>query len=188
MSVILRPQITPAKVHLVTLVAACAVAKTLRQYQIPAQIKWPNDILLAGQKICGILTELKAEMDGVHFLVLGIGLNVNVEKDMYPRELQDTVSSLKIYTGHKFNRVELLCSLLTNLEEQYEIFIKNSSREIIETWKKYNLTLNKYVNIRSDTEVHAGLAVDLDQNGGLIVKKENGQTVTFYSGEVTLRD
>ncbi len=187
LSVVLCPEILPAKAQLITLTAANAVAKTLRDFDIPVGIKWPNDLLLEGKKVCGILTELKAELDRINYIVLGIGINVNTKKESYPSELQNIISSLKNFSGRDINRVELVSAVLNNIESEYNVLLNKGSREIIDNWKKYNITLNKSVKITGNKDIFTGIAVDLDENGGLIVKDENSKLSTFYSGEVSLQ-
>lgn len=184
-SLILRPPISPPESQFLTLVAGSAAARCLQGCcNISTGIKWPNDLMIDDRKICGILTEIRAEVDKVHFLALGLGLNVNNLLDDYPLEVRDKVTSLKLVTGLEWNRAQLLSALLESLEKEYLLFLKEGKRRIIERWKEYDLTLNNYVTVKSGNEVFSGTAVDLDDNGGLILQAEDGELVTVYSGEV----
>lgn len=184
-SVILRPPISPPESQLITLVAGLAVARCLQEYcNTAAGIKWPNDIMVGGKKICGILTEIRAEVDRVHFLALGIGLNVNTGQEDYPIEVRDLITSLKLLTDSEWNRRALLSVLLESVEREYFLFLKEGKGRIIEKWKMYDVTLNNYVTVKSGNKSYSGTAVDLSDNGGLILQVEDGTLLTVYSGEV----
>ena len=134
MSCILRPHITPNEIPKITLIAAVAVAKALREFTgLDAMIKWPNDILINGKKVCGILTEMKAEQDGVDFIILGIGVNVNTHPKDLPRNGSSLKEELRAFRGDEdLSRVDLAKKILEALEKYYNILKKEGSRSIIE--------------------------------------------------------
>ncbi|WP_227764039.1 biotin--[acetyl-CoA-carboxylase] ligase [Zhaonella formicivorans] len=188
-SLILRPPISPLEAGQITLVAAIAITQVLReQYFLPAGIKWPNDILLNSKKVCGILTEMKAEADAVNYLVLGIGINVNLQEADFPEDVRTTATSLAIEQGRQLNRVKLLQTILEALEKLYYSYLEDGFGPVLELWKSYNVTLGKEVKITTWQNTLSGKAVDVDAAGGLVVLLPDGSSQTFYSGDVTLKE
>lgn len=187
MSVILRPQIAPTDAAKITLIGGLAVCKGIEKITaLSPKIKWPNDIVINQKKICGILTEMSAEMEKVNYIVLGIGINVN--NNCFPEDISNMASSLSIEGKKEYNRKELVNEILIKLEKYYEVFInKHSIEDLLEEYKSYCLTLGKEVKIIHKNEEFFGKAVDLSEEGELIVEKENGQVITVFSGEVSVR-
>ena len=187
MSLILRPEISPVEISKITLIAALAVCKTINKTtDLKAEIKWPNDILINKKKVCGILTEMSAEIDKINYIILGIGLNVNTEE--FPKEIEDRATSLKIEGKKSYDRKELTRALLLEIENYYTIFTKkNSIDKLLEEYKSYCLTLNKDVKIIRNGVESIGRAVDLTKNGELIVKKQDVEIINVFSGEVSVR-
>lgn len=188
-SLILRPPVSPREVGKFTLLAAVAIAKVLREsYGLPVGIKWPNDILCRGRKICGILLEMKAEADVVDYLVLGIGLNVSLESGDFPPEVKHRATSLEIELGRPVNRLKLLQELLEELEKQYLLALEEGFEPIIKLWLNHNLTIGQEVRIQSAwQEPIQGKAIAIDPAGGLVVELPDKRVRTFYSGDVTLQ-
>lgn len=187
-SFVLRPKISPAQAAQLTFLAAVGVAQVLREeYGLAVGIKWPNDILYNNRKLCGILTEMKAEADLVHYLILGIGLNVNSSGADFPAESAFSATSLYLVTGRDVNRVLLLQKLLQRLEMLYTKYCHDGFEIILEAWKEYNITLGRQVTISTWQEKITGVAVDIDAAGGLLVRLPGGGLRTFYSGDVTLQ-
>ncbi|NPV45181.1 MAG: biotin--[acetyl-CoA-carboxylase] ligase [Firmicutes bacterium] len=187
-SVILRPQISPVGASSLTLVAAVASAKAVRNVTgLPVKIKWPNDLMLNSKKVGGILTELSAEIEVVNFIVVGIGINVNNES--FPEELREIATSLKIEQAgkEKLDRVQLLCELLHRFEEGYSAFIAGRQKEILKQWKGLSDTLGNIVRVIGPSSIIEGRAVDLDETGALLVEKEDGSVERIISGDVSLR-
>ncbi|MGI5875638.1 MAG: biotin--[acetyl-CoA-carboxylase] ligase [Dethiobacteria bacterium] len=190
LSILLKPQIAPQETPLFTLLAAVAVVKAIKNVlpETPAGIKWPNDILLHRRKICGILTELKAEADLLHYLTIGIGINVNLTTEDFPPDLKDIATSLYLENGQKkVPRLLLARNVLQEMDKIYERYGTNGPSFIIAEWKKYNLTLGKKVTVKTALESFPGTAVDLGQDGALIVENEDKEKRHFYAGEVSLR-
>jgi len=186
-SVVLRPQINPLDVPQVTLVAAVAVAGAVyKETGMAPGIKWPNDLLAANGKLCGILTEMNADMDRVKYAVLGIGLNVNISPAEIPKELQGIVTSVAMETGEKVNRVKLLQAILRELDYWYQTWTSEGFRPVLDYWKEWNVTLGRRVKVKTFKEVVEGVAEDVDEGGALVVRLDSGEWRRFMAGEVTL--
>ena len=186
LSCIFRPDISPNEVSKITLVAAVSAAKAIRKFtSLEAFIKWPNDILISDKKTGGILTELKAEIDRVNFVVLGMGINVNTSKNILP----EGATSVKLESKAKndFSRVDLVKLLIKELEEEYIKFKNGKFSSIREELKSLSCTLGREVSVSTSLEGKIkGKAIDINEAGALIVKLENGSRKTFLSGDVTL--
>lgn len=180
-SVILRPKIAPQQAPICTLLAAVSISAAIRSLtRLEVQIKWPNDILLHNKKVGGILTELNAEMDAIRFIVIGMGLNVNNDK----KTLVAQAASLKEYTKDAVSRVELLQEIARTLEEGYLVFQKEGGDSILERWRAYNSTLGKRVKVVSHKEHIEAEAVDIDSDGGLIIRKDSGVMQKITAGDI----
>jgi len=181
MSVILRPQLTPADVAQLTLLSAVAVCEAIeKQCGVAAKIKWPNDILVDNKKIAGILTELSAEMDRVRFVVIGCGINVNTSLSQLPPK----ATSIKNETGQKFSRVALVQEILLSLERWVERLGAQGFKPVVKRWKKLSSTLGQLVRVVDQSGDIEGEAVDLDDNGGLIIRGHGGLIVRRMTGDV----
>ncbi|MDT3699709.1 MAG: biotin--[acetyl-CoA-carboxylase] ligase [Thermincola sp.] len=187
-STILRPVIKPVDASKLTLVSAVAVAKTIREVaDIPAGIKWPNDVLVNQRKVAGILIEMSAEIDRINYLVLGIGVNVSLDGTSIPGELANVATSLEAENKLKVTRVELLAALLNNLDKLYEDFLAGKFKQILNSWKEMSVTLNRRVKVISGSEVEEGVASDLDEDGALVLLKSDGSRKRILSGDVSVR-
>jgi len=186
-SIILRPAIQPSRAPHLTMVAAVAAANAIEKVSgLKPGIKWPNDILVNGKKVCGILTELKAETERIHYGIVGIGLNVNLSiEDLLP-DLYTTATSLAIERGQPFSRVLLTQSLLAHMEAFYFSYLNQGFNPIKDAWKKMNVTLGRPVQVKAPEGQFSGIALDIDDNGALLVAGEVG-IKSFYAGDVTLR-
>lgn len=183
MSVVLRPDVPIDQVPTITLVAALSVVNAIKKVSgITAGIKWPNDIMYNDKKLCGILTEIKAQPDKVDFLIVGIGINVNSKI----KDLPDVATSIKEGTGKAVDRVLLVKSILSELENDYEIFQKKGFGALRDECKKFSLVLNKSVKITVHHKVTTGTAVDIDEKGALIVEDDRGKAQRVFSGDVVL--
>ncbi|MEG6586144.1 biotin--[acetyl-CoA-carboxylase] ligase [Dendrosporobacter sp. 1207_IL3150] len=187
MSIILRPPFNPQDAPKCTLLAAVAIAKAIRQVtNVNCGIKWPNDILYDGKKLVGILTEMSAEMDAINHIVIGMGINVNITENEFPDELKDIATSLRVIVGEPISRVKLLQEILSQLEELYMSAIKNGFPEILDDWRKYSVTLGQTVNVIGINTQFSGVAVDIDEDGALLVETENGKQKVI-AGDVSIR-
>jgi len=181
LSLILKPKISPAEASIFTLLAGISISEAIKEIAgLDTHIKWPNDILAGHKKLGGILTELNAEMDEVNFVVIGAGLNVNNDKKTLPAG----ATSLKEYKKESVNRVSLLQEILRKVESNYLLFQKKGPHPIIEKWREYNITLGKRVKVYFHKEHIEGEAVDIDIDGGLLVRRDSGVTDKVMSGDV----
>jgi len=187
-SVILRPEISPVDASKLTLMCAVGVAKTIREtVGIPAGIKWPNDVLIGNRKVSGILIEMNAEIDKINYLVVGIGVNVNLDRAQVPGELSDIAVSLEEQNRLKVTRIQLLAALLNNLDSLYLDFLDGKFNQILTAWKEMSITLNRWVKVVSGNYVEEGIAFDLDDDGALILMKKDGSIKRVLSGDVSVR-
>ena len=182
-SIILRPDILPREVSFITLLSSLSVAKTVREaINLPAFIKWPNDILVNGRKVCGILTELNGEQDKVNFVVVGMGININTKKELLP----EGASSLALEKGDVLNRLDFVKTLFQNIEKYYEAFNKGKLREIITEYKMLSAVLDTEVQINYHNKLISGHVVDVDEEGALILRMDSGFNERILAGDVTI--
>ncbi len=188
MSIILKPKIPPIQVAKMTLIGAVAVNLALKDMGIDSYIKWPNDIVINGKKVCGILTEMSCELNMINYVIMGIGINVNLGKDDFKGEVFDTGTSLKIETGKEINRKELLAKVLNKFEELYIPFVeKNDLSKVIEISKENSILLGKEVRIICNDKEKIGKAIDINEEGELVIEYRNGEIENVLSGEVSVR-
>lgn len=188
LSIILKPELNPGKAPLLVFVSGLAVAKTLCDlYKLSVETKWPNDVLVKGRKICGILSEMKTQGKRVEYVVIGIGLNVNfsVNKAL-PEELWHNVTSVEEELGRKVRLERLFQSLLENFEAVYGSFMLNGFAPIIAEWKKYACFFGKNVEVIAGSERVNGLACDIDDNGALIIRSADGAVSRVLVGDVSV--
>jgi len=183
-SVILRPPLAPAVAPVLTLMAAVAAHQAISTTTgLPADIRWPNDVLVDGKKVCGILTEMSAEVDRLHAVVLGIGINVN-HREM-PSELKSIATSLRIEAGKTISRAQILVALLKELERKYHLLLDEGSAAIARRWAAAStFAEGKRVRVLSGTGQFVATTVGLESNGALRVRREDGREELLVSGEV----
>ena len=185
LSVLLRPAISPLSAPIIPLLAGLAVRDAiLEEIDIAPDLRWPNDLLMGGQKFCGILTEMHAEPDRVHFLVIGIGLDVNHAK--MPPELAGIATSLRMATGKTYSRMKILARLLRYLETYYNRFLAEGPQPILARFAEVStFAKGKHVRIVTVTETYTGITDGLEPNGLLRVRRDNGVVTTVISGDVS---
>ena len=185
MSLILRPRIPPMDVPRVTITAAVAVSELLKEeVGFEAPIEWPNDIVVSGRKVCGVLTEMVAEQDRVESVILGIGLNVNHTENDFSPELRDNATSLYIEAGVKYDRTELLQRLLERLEQLYDMLQEGRFDEIVDRWSANSYTLGRRVRCTADGRPVEGVAENLASDGALVVRTDDGAVRQITCGDV----
>jgi BirA family biotin operon repressor/biotin-[acetyl-CoA-carboxylase] ligase len=185
LSIILRPKIPPHQAPLITLMAAVATAEAIWKFSgLVSSIKWPNDILLRDRKIAGLLNEIHSEMDRIHFVILGIGMNLNMDTKMFPKEIRKVATSLKIEIGEMISRKAFIQKLLQELEDWYTIFLKEGSAPVLEAWRKWAQIKGKPVKVTSFGETLVGEAVDIDSDGALILETKDGERKRVVAGDV----
>ncbi|WP_048130795.1 biotin--[acetyl-CoA-carboxylase] ligase [Methanolacinia petrolearia] len=185
-TIILKPTIPIDKLFFVTMSASIAVARTIRRmYDIGALIKWPNDIYIGDKKVSGILLELAAEADQIHYCLLGIGIDANIKPEDLQCSLQTPITSLNIEIGHDIDRAKFLATMLGEFERRYKLVEEGEYKAISREWKSLSLTLEKRVRITTPRRTFEGEAIDLDEYGALIIKKDNGKVERILSGDCT---
>lgn len=185
-SIILKPEKSMFdKMAVLTLIGALAVNEAISNLNINADLKWPNDILYKNKKICGILSQFKSKGNNVDRVVVGIGVNVN--QTVFPKELSDTSTSLRIIKGEKINKDIFLADILNKFAFYYEKFENNEINDIINKWKSNMSMLHKVISFNtSDTNKYKGEVVDITDKGELVVEKENGEVEKFIAGDVSI--
>ena len=190
-SLLLRPQVAPRELPTLSLVVGMAVRRALvalagARAEEAVRIKWPNDVVVNGKKICGILTEMSAEMTGIHYLVIGTGINTNVEE--FPEEIQSVATSLIKELGEKVNRAELIAACLKYFEEYYEKYIAAGNlAPLKEDYEALLLNRNNKVRVLEPNHEYTGLSLGINEDGELLVEKEDGSVTAVYAGEVSVR-
>jgi BirA family biotin operon repressor/biotin-[acetyl-CoA-carboxylase] ligase len=183
-SIILKPKCEPEKSTLLPLIGALSVCKTITSISdLNVIIKWPNDVLIKGKKVSGILLESESDKNNLKYVVLGIGINLNIELSALSEELHSNSTSIAHEIGIKLNYYDFLKKLLLNLDNYYMLFDENKFDFLIKEWKENTDTLGKKVIIDTSTEKISGRAVDIDDCGFLIVVTETGQTKKITSGD-----
>ncbi|WP_433958601.1 biotin--[acetyl-CoA-carboxylase] ligase [Cytobacillus horneckiae] len=187
LSIILRPNLPPHKAPQLTLIAAVSVVQAIEEVTgLSPEIKWPNDVLLNGKKITGILTEMQADADRIASIIMGIGINVNQSKEDYPPELQDKATSLAIEKGQKISRAELIQALLLKLENLYKIYIEKGFHPIKLLWESYAVSIGKYITARTLTGAIAGKAIGITDEGVLLLEDGEGKLHHIYSADIEI--
>jgi len=185
LSIILYPQLSPSYISRITLMTAVAAVKAIKIYtQIRPQIKWPNDILINEKKVCGILTEMSAELDIINWVVVGIGINVNIDHREFPEDIQENTISLKEASDKEVLLVKLVQTFLQGFEKYYEILKRREFSSILKEWKLYSHTLGKKIRVDIGERIITGEAMDINESGALILKKEDGELAEIISGTI----
>lgn len=186
-SVILKPKINLREASQIPIVAGVAMAETIeRFYTGDISLKWPNDVLLDDKKVCGILTQLKVSHDMIHFIVLGVGLNVNIGWEEFPEDLKATASSLFMKTGTFFEREGVIIILFENLAKWYKKLLTAGFEDIKAAWMEKTDMIGKNVAIGCLGEVTSGRVVGIDDDGSLILINDKKEKITVSAGDATL--
>ncbi|MBI4381658.1 MAG: biotin--[acetyl-CoA-carboxylase] ligase [candidate division NC10 bacterium] len=186
-SVILRPAIQPHAAPALSLLGAAAVAEAIEAVAgLAAGVKWPNDLIVRGRKVGGILGEVAAETSHLDYVVLGIGINVNQTEASFEGELRHTATSLRIEAGRLVDRTAMIRSLCESLDRWYNCFLSEGLAPIIERLRQSCLTLGQRVVARSGDQQLCGLAVDLDHAGALLIRDADQRLHRLIAGDVTL--
>ncbi len=186
MSILLRPHIRPDRASMLTIVAAMAVCDAVSKRVEGCMIKWPNDIVIQGRKICGILTEMSTELDEIHYVVIGIGINVNTEE--FPEEIAGVAASMHTVSGDYFKRSEIIADVWLAFEQYYDSFLK--AEDLSGLMAAYNERLvnrGQRVYIEERNRKFEGLAQGIDAGGCLLVEKDDKTVEAVISGEVSVR-
>ena len=186
MTLLLRPEIEPQNASMLTLVSALAVAKGIEHMvDLPVQIKWPNDIVINGKKVCGILTEMSAQMDYVNYIVIGIGINVGNEE--FPEEIKDVATSIYLESGRHVNRAMLIEKIWEEFEDYYELYEKTQDlSSLVKEYDSYLVNRGQKVRVLDSKEPYEGKAMGITDRGELIVDTWEARRLVS-AGEVSVR-
>jgi BirA family biotin operon repressor/biotin-[acetyl-CoA-carboxylase] ligase len=186
LSVVLRPAVPVYKAPLMTLMGAVAVASAIRKHLgVPAAIKWPNDILITGKKVSGLLTEMSAEPDRIRHIVLGVGVNVNMDLRTLPPDIRSRSTTLAAAAGRSIDRTGFLKALLAELDHWYRCFLKKET-DVLVAWQELNETIGKRVAVSGAGEMLEGQAAGVDAEGRLILQLDDGTVRQVAAGDVTI--
>lgn len=185
MSIILKPDILPMDAPFITLIAGASVVQALGNLGVNSSIKWPNDIILNGKKICGILTELSAEIERVNYIVLGIGINAKTLD--FPEDIVNIATSIK-KEGYDISRVDIVRNILSEFETKYNEYVNyNNKKATLEVCRKYSAIIGKEIyTIKNDIKEKVK-CIDINESGNLVVEDKNGNEKEVISGEVSIR-
>ena len=192
MTLLLRPQINPANASMLTIVAAMAVTMAIRRAvaetgaDVECHIKWPNDVVINKKKVCGILTEMSAELDCIHYVVIGIGINVNTTE--FADEIKETASSLFVETGKNIKRSRIVALFAEEFTKYYQKFLNTGDLSgLVQDYNEMLINAGRQVRICDAKEEFTGVAAGIDSHGELLVTKEDGTQAVISAGEVSVR-
>ncbi|WP_303723075.1 biotin--[acetyl-CoA-carboxylase] ligase [Malonomonas rubra] len=181
-SILLRPQIPVQQAPQLTFLSAVAVAETLKQrYQLSVKVKWPNDVLVSGKKIAGLLNEMNAETEQIHFVILGIGVNLNMTADQFPEELNYPATSVLLERGEEIDRVAFIREFLQRIDRYYAEFLQDGFGPIRRRWEALCDLMNQRVQIDQGLQ---GTVVGLDTDGALRLQLDDGRVERIIAGDV----
>jgi BirA family biotin operon repressor/biotin-[acetyl-CoA-carboxylase] ligase len=188
LSIVLRPEMSSTEASKITFITASAVVETIQQlYALDPLVKWPNDVLIHGKKICGILTEASTRAGIVQFVIVGVGINVNIDLKSFPPTLKGEVTTLKHELGHAVERQALTNTLLRHFDHRYSRLRQGEWRTLLQEWKNAAAFLHKPVRVTSFDETFLGEAVDVDLDGALLVRLDTGVLKRVLAGDIELR-
>jgi BirA family biotin operon repressor/biotin-[acetyl-CoA-carboxylase] ligase len=188
LSLLLRPKTLVEKTSLLTFIAALAVTQAVRSYNVPARIKWPNDVHVNGKKIAGILLESETSGSQGSYVIVGVGVNLNTNLANLSVDVRKQSTSIRKEHGSSIEYYEFLNTLLLQFDRFYQLFSAGKFEQIIDEWKQHSDTLGKSIRIESPNDIVQGTAVDVDHSGFLLVKTQDGTIVRVTSGDCTVID
>ncbi|SDB91143.1 BirA family transcriptional regulator, biotin operon repressor / biotin-[acetyl-CoA-carboxylase] ligase [Pelagirhabdus alkalitolerans] len=182
MSFVLKPDLEPSHAPQLTLLTAVVLAETIESISnVTPQIKWPNDLLLDGKKVAGILTEMQGEQDQIHFVVIGLGLNLNQKN--FSKQLSEIATSLCQHTTHSYDKNAFIQAFLTHFEQAYDVFIQHGFDQVRNKWLTYGFRLNETVSYQVGKKAKTGQIRGITDQGALIIENDQKQEY-IYSGEI----
>ncbi|WP_024614415.1 biotin--[acetyl-CoA-carboxylase] ligase [Clostridium sp. Ade.TY] len=188
MSFVLKPNISPNEGNKITLITVAAMVKVLLNLNIQCKIKWPNDIYINNKKVCGILTTMNADMDKINYIIVGLGINININEKDFTNDL-NTATSLLLEKNTEFNKSEILAKFLNNFEFLYNNFINNNDlSEVIKICKNNSMLINKEATLITLRKEEKVTCLGIDDFGELIIKDSNGNIKKVISGEITFKN
>ena len=187
MSLLLRPQLSPQAITRITIATVTSLARAVRKVsQVPVAIKWPNDLLIRCKKVSGILTELSAEVDKIKYVIVGVGVNVNLEPKDFPAEVRATATSLCIEAGRMISRAEVATAFLQEFELDYAKIQRGNFESVSDEWVHHCSTIGQQVRIQVANRSITGRAEALDADGALLVRASHGHLERIVGGDVVL--
>lgn len=185
MSLILRPNIPLPKAPQLTLLAAVAIVQAIEGLtELSPEIKWPNDILISGKKVTGILTELQAEADRINSIIIGIGMNVNQVEEDFPVELKKIATSLRIEQGKEISRAAMVREIFNNMEKLYNLYLAEGFLPIKLLWESYAISVGREITARTLMQTIVGKALGITDEGVLMIEDKQGVTHHVYSADI----
>lgn len=188
MSLILRPKIPLHQAPQLTLLAAVAVAQAIEDVtNLQPQIKWPNDILINRRKVTGILTEMQAESDRIHSVIIGIGMNINQQIEDFPVDLQEKASSLLIESGAQVSRAKVIQRVLIRMEDLYTLYLQEGFMPIKILWESYAISLGQVIKASTVNDTIVGKALGITDAGVLLLEDNLGTVHSIYSADIEIQ-
>jgi BirA family biotin operon repressor/biotin-[acetyl-CoA-carboxylase] ligase len=184
-SVVLKPPVHPSRIYPLGFISSLAAFDTLSWAGVAPRLKWPNDVLTGGKKVCGTLIELLTEADRVRFVVIGIGLNINMDRTDMDPEIVDIATSLLMETKKRFERASVCGMLLNSLEKYYEVVRQRGVDEVCRLWEERAKTTGTYMEIRQMDRVYRGISEGIDRDGAILLN-ENGVVTRVIAGDVAV--
>ena len=184
LSIILKPGFEPTKAPFITSIAGAALVNTFNKFNIQTKVKWPNDVLINGKKVAGILTEMSADMEFIEYIVLGVGINVSGLE--FPSELKNIATSLKL-EGYDVKKLNIIWQFVYEFELLYNLYLKENTSEVVNILKNNSSVIGKQINVHYMNEVESAIAVDINNQGALIIKTQEGEVKELSSGEISIR-
>ena len=184
LSIILKPGFEPAKAPFITSIAGAALVNTFNKFNIQTKIKWPNDVLINGKKVAGILTEMSADMEFIEYIVLGVGINVSGLE--FPNELKNIATSLKL-EGYDVKKLNIIWQFVYEFELLYNLYLNENTSEVVNILRNNSSVLGKQINVHYMNEIESAIAVDINNQGALIIKTQEGEVKELSSGEISIR-
>ena len=184
LSIILKPGFEPTKAPFITSIAGAALVNTFNKFNIQTKVKWPNDVLINGKKVAGILTEMSADMEFIEYIVLGVGINVSGLE--FPNELKNIATSLKL-EGYDVKKLNIIWQFVYEFELLYNLYLNENTSEVVNILRNNSSVLGKQINVHYMNEVESAIAVDINNQGALIIKTQEGEVKELSSGEISIR-
>ena len=184
LSIILKPGFEPAKAPFITSIAGAALVNTFNKFNIQTKVKWPNDVLINGKKVAGILTEMSADMEFIEYIVLGVGINVSGLE--FPNELKNIATSLKL-EGYDVKKLNIIWQFVYEFELLYNLYLNENTSEVVNILRNNSSVIGKQINVHYMNEVESAIAVDINNQGALIIKTQEGEVKELSSGEISIR-
>ena len=185
MSLILRPKVPPARIGLITIATGVAIAKSIRSLGLDAKIKWPNDVLIHGDKISGVLTEVNATFNEIDWVVVGIGIDSNLKLEDFPEDIRVGTTTLNEELPTDIDENELIAIFLGEFEKVYKLYKDSEIEAILKDWRDLSDTIGKYVNItQTGGKITQGYVIGINNEGSLIIERQDGTLEKIISGEL----